>query len=131
MKTNLKQILVLSLFTLSGSAIMAQETAKEGDMDIIKLNETSEMKTYVIERNVEGIGNSSVADLQGVTKGSCGVLHDMGSEDIQWVQSYFTGDKIYCVYKAKSKELIKKHAETLGVPADEINEVKSIVASSN
>lgn len=131
MKTIFKNILVLSLLTLFAPAVMAQETAKEGDMDIVKLDETSEMKTYVIERNVEGIGNSSVAELQGVTKGSCGVLHEMGSADIQWVQSYFTGDKIYCVYKAKSKELIKKHAETLGVPADEINEVKSIVASSN
>ncbi|WP_224488565.1 DUF4242 domain-containing protein [Robertkochia flava] len=129
MKTYLKKVIFLTLFIAASPFVFAQETATEGDMHITKLPEDSELKMYVIERNVEGIGTSSVADLQGVTKNSCGVLHDMGNTDIQWVQSYFTGDKIYCIYKARNKELIAQHAKTLGVPADEINEIKSFVTS--
>ena len=129
MKTVFKHILLLAMFAFAAPCVMAQETAEESDMHITKLDESSDMKMYVIERNMEGVGSSSVEDLKGVTKGSCGVLHEMGNADIQWVQSYFTGDKVYCIYKAKSADLIKKHAETLGIPADKISEVKSIVAS--
>lgn len=127
MKIDLKGAVLLLLCFCVSSVLMSQETAKEGDMNITKYDENSDLKMYVIERNVEGIGGSSVVDLQGITKSSCSVLHGMGNEDIQWVQSYFTGDKIYCIYKAKNKELIREHAETLGVPADVINEIKSFV----
>lgn len=129
MKLNRNAIFFLCVGMLISSYAFAQETTVESDMEITKLNENSELKMYVIERNVEGIGGSSLADLQGVTKNSCSVLHEMGNEDIQWVQSYFTGDKIYCIYKAKNIDLIKQHAVTLGVPADEINEVRSVVRS--
>lgn len=129
MKAIIKKLFLPALFLFATPLAFAQESAKEGDMNIHKLDETSELKMYVIERNMEGVGASSVADLQGVTKNSCGVLHEMGNADIQWVQSYFTGDKVYCIYKAKNAELIKKHAETLGIPADKINEIKSMVTS--
>ena len=129
MRTDLKKMCVLVLFAAISPLASGQETAAEGEMQITKYNDDSELKLYVIERNVEGIGSSSVADLQDVTKRSCQVLHDMGSTDIQWVQSYFTGNKIYCIYRAKNKELIKEHAITLGVPADEINEIRSFVTS--
>lgn len=100
-----------------------------GEMNVSRQDANGGLKMYVIERNVEGAGAFSVADLEGITENSCNVLRDMGSDDIQWVQSYITGDRIYCIYKAKNKELIREHAETLGVPADEINEIRSIIHS--
>lgn len=129
MKTIFKSLAVIAFMLFMIPCALGQEKAMEDDMHITKLDESSELKTYVVERNVEGVGASSVAELQGITKASCGVLHEMGNADIQWVKSYFTGNKIYCIYKAKNKDLIKQHAETAGFPADKISEVKSMIAA--
>jgi len=84
------------------------------------------MKKFVIEREIPGIGNSSGADLQGIAQRSCGVLKPMGP-DIQWIQSYVTGDKIYCVYLAETEDLVRQHANRGGFPANRISEVKAII----
>ena len=84
------------------------------------------MKKYVIEREIPGIGNSSAADLQGIAQRSNAVLRTMGT-DIQWIQSFVTGDKIYCVYLAENEDIIRQHANRGGFPANRISEVKNII----
>lgn len=82
------------------------------------------MPKYLIEREIPGAGNLSEADLQGISQKSCGVLKELGPQ-IQWVQSYVTDDKIYCVYIAPSAEMVKTHAEQGGFPANSIAEIKN------
>jgi hypothetical protein len=84
------------------------------------------MPKYVIERNMPGAGSLSPQQLQAASQTSCGVLNKLGPQ-IQWVQSYVTDDKVYCVYIAPSKELIEEHARQGGFPADRVSEVKNII----
>ena len=84
------------------------------------------MPKYVIEREIPGAGNLSAEELQGISQKSCSVLNQMGPQ-IQWVQSYVTGDKVYCVYIAPNEEMIKEHAQQGGFPANRISEVKSLI----
>jgi hypothetical protein len=84
------------------------------------------MPKYVIEREIPGAGNLGVDELQAISQKSCDILRAMGPE-IQWVHSYVTGDKIYCVYIAPNEELIRKHASQGGFPANRISEVKTII----
>ncbi len=84
------------------------------------------MPKYVIEREVPGAGNLSPAQLQAISQTSCGVLRKLGPE-IQWVHSYVTGDKIYCIYIAPNEQLVREHASQGGFPANSIAEVKSII----
>ncbi len=81
---------------------------------------------YVIERAIPGAGKLSQTDLQGISQKSREVLNGLGPE-IQWVQSYVTGDKIYCVYIAPNAEIVREHARIGGFPADSVEEVKSII----
>ena len=84
------------------------------------------MPKYIIEREMPGVGQApKEAHREGGRK-SKEVLKELGPE-IQWVESYVTEDKIYCVYIAPNKELIKKHAEKAGIPADKISEIKMVV----
>ena len=84
------------------------------------------MPKYLIEREIPGAGNLSKADLQSISQTSCGVLQNMGPQ-IQWVQSYVTGDKVYCVYISPNEELIREHAQQGGFPANRISEIKSTI----
>lgn len=84
------------------------------------------MPKYVIERTIPGAGNLSPSDLKAVSQKSCSVLRDMGPA-IQWVQSYFTGDKVYCVYIAPDEHSIREHASRGGFPADRISEVTAVI----
>lgn len=84
------------------------------------------MPKFVIERDMPGAGSLGAAELQGASQKSCGVLTDMGPH-IQWVQSYVTDDKIYCVYLAPDKSAIEEHARLSGFPANRISEVRSVI----
>jgi len=84
------------------------------------------MPKYLIEREIPGAGNLSVDDLRGVAQTSCNVLNRMGPQ-IQWVQSYVTGDKVYCVYIAPNEEMVRKHAQQGGFPANSVSEIKSVI----
>ncbi len=84
------------------------------------------MPQFVIEREMPGAGNLSKGDLKGASQGSCSVLRDMGP-DIQWVQSYVTDEKIYCVYRAPDEAMIRKHAETAGFPANSVAQIRAII----
>ena len=85
------------------------------------------MKTYVIEREIPGAGNFTPAQLKAISQTSCGVLKEMGPQ-IQWLHSYVTGNKIYCVYKAENEELVKEHAKKGGFPANSVSEVATIIS---
>ena len=84
------------------------------------------MPKYVIERELPGAGQLSPQQLQAVSQTSCGVLRKLGPE-IQWVHSYVTQDKIYCIYNAPNEQLIREHAKQGGFPANRISEVKSVI----
>ena len=84
------------------------------------------MPKYVIERELPGIGKSSRDELQAIAKTSCGVLGAMGPQ-IQWVTSYVTDDKIYCVYIAPNAEMVREHAKQGGFPANRVSEVRAII----
>ena len=84
------------------------------------------MPKFVIERDLPGAGNLSPEELQGVSQKSCDVLQKMGPE-IQWIQSFVTADKIYCVYIAPNEEMIREHAKQGGFPANRVSEVKSVI----
>jgi len=84
------------------------------------------MPKFLIEREIPNAGSLSPDQLQGISQKSCSVLQSMGPK-IQWVQSYVTGDKIYCVYIADSEASIREHATQGGFPANRISEIKTII----
>ncbi|RYF67706.1 MAG: DUF4242 domain-containing protein [Cytophagaceae bacterium] len=84
------------------------------------------MPKYVIEREIPGAGNLTADQLKGISQTSCGVLSNMGPQ-IQWLQSYVTSDKIYCVYIAPNEEMIREHARQGGFPANSVNKIASII----
>lgn len=84
------------------------------------------MPKYLIERNIQGIGHSSEEELQMASQKSCHVLQQLGTQ-IQWLQSYVTNDKLYCVYIAPDEKLIEQHAQASGFPADRISEIKTVI----
>ena len=84
------------------------------------------MPKFVIERDIPGAGKLSPQQLQTISQKSCGVLREMGPH-IQWVQSYVTDDKIYCVYVAPDEDTIRKHALAGGFPANRISQIRSVI----
>ena len=82
------------------------------------------MPKYLIERDLPGAGALSGAELQAISRKSCGVLHEMGPT-IQWIQSYVTDDRIYCVYLAPDAEAVREHARRGGFPANRVSEVRA------
>lgn len=113
--------IVLILFLCTSYVLQAQQNENS---TILKNND---MKTYVIERNIPGAGNLTAEQLKGISQASCTVLEELGPS-IQWQQSFVTGDKVYCVYKAANKALIEEHANKGGFPANSISEVAATIS---
>jgi hypothetical protein len=84
------------------------------------------MPKYVIEREIPGAGKLTAEQLQGISQKSCGVLAKMGPQ-IQWVHSYVTDDKVYCVYIAPNEEAVREHARQGGFPANRISQVREVI----
>ncbi|HEV2498887.1 MAG TPA: DUF4242 domain-containing protein [Terriglobia bacterium] len=84
------------------------------------------MPKYVIERDIPRVGSLSRQELRAISQASCGVLRRMGPE-IQWVESFVTGDKIYCIYIAPSEEIVREHARQGGFPANRVSQIVSII----
>lgn len=84
------------------------------------------MPKYVIERNIPEAGQLSTSELQAISQKSCDVLKELGPE-IQWVESFVTADKVYCVYNAPNDEIIREHAQRGGFPADRIQKVARVI----
>jgi hypothetical protein len=84
------------------------------------------MPKYVIEREIPGAGKLSPDQLRGISQTSCGVLRQMGT-DVQWVESFVTDDKIYCVYLAPNEEAVREHATRGGFPANRVSQVRTMI----
>jgi hypothetical protein len=123
MKTITNRFLIIAILLLTSYASMAQTTTVTND----STTKTSTMKTYLIERDIPGAGALTPEQLKAISQKSCSVIKNMGP-DIEWIQSYVTGDKIFCVYKAKNEELIREHAKEGGFPANVITEVSTIIS---
>lgn len=125
MKTLIQKCnLLIAMLLLTGYATIAQKTT---ETNIKKQTTTTEMKTYLIEREIPDAGKLTADQLKSISQTSCSVLKDMGPR-IQWLQSYVTGNKIYCIYKAESEELIREHAKKGGFPANTIVEVGTVIS---
>src|SRR5256885_11930473 len=84
---------------------------------------------YVIERDIPGVGNLSAEQLQAISQKSCDVLRELGPQ-IQWLHSYVTGDKIYCIYIAQNQAMVRAHAQRCRFPAKRISEVTHVIDST-
>lgn len=84
------------------------------------------MPKYLIEREIPGAGKLTCEQLQGISQKSCGVLQKLGSQ-IQWLESYVTDDKVYCVYIAPNEEMVREHAKQGGFPANRVSEVQRVI----
>jgi len=93
----------------------------------VATSEPHVMKTYLIEREIPGAGLLTAQQLKEISQKSCSVLQEMGPE-IQWLQSYVTEDKIYCLYRAENKEIIMEHANKGGFPANKISELSTQIS---
>jgi len=124
-QTTMKKIsLLFAMLLMIGIAGMAQ-TASLSDKS--KTKNQSNMKMYVIEREIPGLGQFTPEQLKGASQTSCNVLKELGPK-IEWVHSYVTGNKMYCVYRAENVEIIKVHAKKGGFPANSISEVTEIIS---
>lgn len=85
------------------------------------------MHQFVIERDIPGAGQLSATELQAISQHSCAVLSELGPQ-IEWLHSYVTADKVYCVYRAESAELVRRHAEQGGFPANRIEAVTTVIS---
>jgi len=112
-------------FLFFTSAANAQNNSTGGN-NTSSQNSTT-MKTYLIERDIPEAGKFTPEQLKGISQKSCSVLTAMGPK-IQWLHSYVTGNKIYCIYKAENAELIKEHAQKGGFPANSIVEVGTVIS---
>lgn len=117
-------IVLMSMLLFVAYAGSAQNVTLANNL---KTTNSTEMKTYVIEREIPGAGKLTAAQLKAISQTSCAVLKEMGPQ-IQWVHSYVTGDKIYCIYKAQNIELVREHAKKGGFPANAVNEVATVIS---
>jgi len=92
-----------------------------------KTKTVSPMKTFLIERDIPNAGKLTPLELKGISQTSCAVLKDMGPQ-IEWIQSYVTGNKIVCVYKAESEELIREHGKKGGFPVTSVTEISNTIS---
>lgn len=124
MKKMINLAALLFVFLLLGSvSAMAQNAANKK----IETSKSTEMKTYLIERHIPDAGKLTAEQLKGVSQASCTVLKEMGPR-IEWIHSYVTGNKIFCIYKAENEELIKEHAKKGGFPANSITQISSVIS---
>jgi hypothetical protein len=93
---------------------------------LITINQEADMPKFIIEREIPGAGSLAYRQLQDISQNSCSVLNEMGPK-IQWVESYVTDDKVYCVYIAPDEETVREHAEKGGFPANRISQIRSII----
>lgn len=117
-----KLLIAMMLFTSYVSVAQTASTANKSET-----TNPTKMKTYLIERDIPGAGKLTQDQLKAISITSCNVLKEMGPQ-IQWIESYVTGDKIFCVYKAENEDLIREHAKKGGFPANVITEISSVIS---
>lgn len=115
--------LMFAVLLLCGFTVNAQSNSFTQQLK----KKPSIMKTYVIEREIPGLGQWTPEQLKSASQTSCNVLQELGPK-IEWIHSYVTGNKMYCIYRAENPELIKEHAKKGGFPANAINEATEIIS---
>jgi hypothetical protein len=123
-----RMFLLAATLAISAYGAMAQTSSApaQAAASPAKASPAPALQRFVIEREIPGAGKMTATQLRDAAAKSNQVLHDLGP-DIQWVQSYVTGDKLYCVYNARSVELIKEHAARSGFPANRITAVTAVI----
>ena len=124
MKTITNQCFLIAIMLLTGYASIAQKATTATNL---KTTNATQMKTYLIERDIPNAGKLTPEQLKSISQTSCNVLKEMGPK-IQWIQSYVVGDKIFCVYKAENEDLLREHAKRGGFPVNAIYKVSSIIS---
>ncbi len=123
MKTIKNSFLLIAIILFASFASNAQTTPAPNS----QTTKSTTMKTYLIERDIPDAGKLTPEQLKAISQKSCSVLKDMGPQ-IEWIQSYVTGNKIFCVYKAENEELIREHAQKGGFPANVITEISTVIS---
>lgn len=118
--------LLLWILAISVSAASAQTSKQTTNKNEPAMNAKT-MNTYVIEREIPDAGKLTAADLQGISKTSCSVLKDLGT-GIEWLHSYVTDNKIYCVYRAENEEILRTHAAKGGFPINSIQKLSTVIS---
>ncbi len=118
------KLLLIAAMTVIGFTAAAQNSSVTKNE---KTANMKELKTYLIEREIPNAGKLTPEQLKGISQTSCSVLKELGPK-IQWIHSYVTGNKIYCIYKSESEELIREHAKKGGFPANTIVEIGSVIS---
>lgn len=124
-----KRVLAIMLFMViySGMVLAQEVETVKSKKDTTALAQQT-MKTYVIERDVPDAGKLTAEDLKAISQTSCNILNNMDQNNIQWLHSYVTENKVFCVYRAKNEELIKKHAEKGKFACTSINQLANIIS---
>ena len=125
MKKMINRFTLLASILLFGSYVSMAQNAPVTSKS--KTKNATEMKTFLIEREIPGAGKLTAEELKAISQTSCTVLKSMGPQ-IQWLHSYVTGNKIYCIYKAENEQLIRDHAKKGGFPANTISEVPTVIS---
>jgi len=119
MKTVLRTLMVILMLGFIAGNVLANDPMVNAEL-------RKDLKIFVIERDMPGVQNLTPEDLKGASQKSCMVIRDLGP-DIVWLHSYVTENKIFCVYQARDKEILKQHAEQAGFPANSIREVATVI----
>lgn len=127
MKTISRAITLLIAILFFSTRTLIAQTTTTAETNSQTTTTSTEMKTYLIQRDIPGAGKLTPDQLKAISQKSCSVLKNMGP-DIQWIQSYVTGNRIYCVYKAKNEDLIREHGAEGGFPVTAIMEISSIIS---
>lgn len=109
---------MIGLILTIGTTIAFVQTASTQDKQAESMK--TNMNTYVIEREIPNAGQLTAEDLQGISQKSCAVLKELGT-GIEWIESYVTDNKIFCIYRAQSEEILRTHAMKGGFPINKIN----------
>jgi hypothetical protein len=115
-------ILVFAILFFASVTTLAQTTSSSTSKST-----TTEMKTYLIEREIPGAGKLTPEQLKSISQTSCNVLKEMAPH-IEWIHSYVTGDKIFCIYKAENEALIREHAKKGGFPVNSITPISTVIS---
>lgn len=122
----MKQCLSTSLFVMA-LIFFFMSNAQAQTSNTLPTKSLPDLKTYLIERDIPGAGQLQAADLKGISQKSCSVIKELGP-GIVWLQSYVTGDKIFCVYQASNEMLLREHAKKGGFPVTSITEINNTIS---
>src|SRR5688572_32178665 len=125
MKTS--RITTLLLAVMLTACFPAFSQTAKGSKTESETMKAKTMNTYVIERQIPDAGKLNAEQLQGISKTSCSVLKDLGT-GIEWLHSYVTDNKIYCVYRAENEDILRKHAEKGGFPINSVSKLSTVIS---